>query len=60
MIHKGPVRCLCVSEDGSLLISGSSDQTIAITNILSIPDVDRYLRITESDSGNFSRMFLQT
>ena len=57
MIHKGPVRCLCVSVDGSLLISGSSDQTIAITNILSTPDVDRYLRITESDSGKSCRSF---
>jgi WD40 repeat protein len=55
MIHKGPVRCLCVSKDGSLLISGSSDQTIAITNVLSTPDVDRYLKITESDSGKMNR-----
>ena len=51
MIHKGPVRCLCVSKDSSLLISGSSDQTICITNILSNPEVDRYLKLTESDSG---------
>lgn len=54
MIHKGPVRCLCVSKDSSLLISGSSDQTICITNILSNPEVDRYLKLTESDSGMLS------
>ncbi|KAL5251496.1 hypothetical protein ACHWQZ_G017005 [Mnemiopsis leidyi] len=60
IIHKGPVRCICVSEDGSLLISGSSDQTIAITNILSTPDVERYLRITESDSGMLSGVCIST
>ena len=55
-IHKGPIRSLAISRDESVLVSGSGDQRVGITNLFtnSPPRCARYLRLNESDAGMIS------
>ena len=50
MHHKAPVRCLTVSNDGTLLISGAGDQTFAVTNLITCQFTHTLLQ-NESDAG---------
>jgi len=50
MHHKAPVRCLTVSNDGTLLISGAGDQTFAVINLITCQFTHNLMQ-NESDAG---------